>query len=78
MSNNKLVDITIHIDEDLSVERRETINAALRATGSVTDVYTDHKTPHLFVVKYDPQQGNSGQLLNVVAKHDVHAELIGL
>lgn len=78
MSNPDLVDVMIHVDEDLNAEGRETNSAALRATGSVASVHVNQKTPHLFIVQYNPQQDNANHLLNVVENQNVHAELIGL
>ena len=42
-----LVDVTVHIDEDLSPETRITVEDSLRALDGVVSVHGSSKTPHL-------------------------------
>jgi len=74
----KLVDITLHIDENLSIEQRETIEESLRALDGVVSVHNSDKTPHLTIVQYNPEQMDSQRILKRVTDQGVHAELIGL
>lgn len=43
----KLVDITLHIDKNLSTEQRETIEESLRALDGVVSVHNSEKTAYL-------------------------------
>ena len=47
-----LVDVTLHIDENLSAEQRETIEESLRALDGVVSVHNSDKTAHLTIVEY--------------------------
>lgn len=76
--NINLVDITLHIDENLSTEQRETIEESLRALDGVVSIHNSEKTPHLTIVQYNPDTINSRGILNRVTDQGAHAELIGL
>jgi hypothetical protein len=74
----KMVDVTIHIDENTTHEQREGIrDQVLNKSGVEAATYHDDK-PHLLVVEYNPDDVNSTDLLQVVQNSGVHAELIGL
>lgn len=74
----KLVDITLHIDENLSAEQRETIEESLRALDGVVSVHNSEKTPHLSIVQYNPDEMDHLRILKRVTDQGAHAELIGL
>lgn len=74
----KLVDVTLHIDEDLSSEQRETIEESLRALDGVVGVRNGDRTPHLTMVEYNPEQIDSSKILKRVTDQGTHAELVGL
>lgn len=76
--NIKLVDVTLHIDEDLNAEQRETINESLRALDGVVSVHNPEKTPHLTIVEYDPDENSSKKILQRVKDQGAHAEIVGL
>jgi len=73
-----LVDITVHIDENLSPEQRITVEDSLRALDGVVSVHNSSKTPHLTVVEYNPEEMNSRRILKRITDQGAHAELIGL
>ena len=73
-----LVDITLHIDENLSAEQRGTIEESLRALDGVVSVSNSDKTPHLAIVEYNPDKMDSQKILKRVTDQGVHAELIGM
>jgi hypothetical protein len=78
MKDIDLVDVTIHIDENLEESQRQGLVEAVRQQEGVVSVgYHDDK-PHLMIVEYNPEQVNSQQLLGLVKGQGVHAELIGL
>jgi len=73
-----LVDLTVHIDENLSPEVRITIDDSIRALDGVVSVHGSSKTPHLTVVQYNPDKMDSQRILKRITDQGVHAELIGL
>ena len=73
-----LVDITLHIDEDLSPEQRGTVEESLRAIDGVISVHNADKTPHLTIVQYNPDKTDSQAILKRVTDQGAHAELIGM
>ena len=78
MSDIKLVDVTIHIDSDISDEIRGQVEAALRGLDDVVSVHMPEDKRHLVVVEYNPDKINSGVVLAAVREMAGHAELIGL
>ena len=76
--NISLVDITLHIDENLSVEQRGSIEESLRALDGVVSVSNSDKAPHLAIVEYNPDKMDSQKILKRVTDQGVHAELIGM
>ena len=73
-----LVDVTLHIDENLSAEQRETIEESLRALDGVVSVHNSEKTAHLTIVEYNPAVMESQKILKRVTDQGVHAKLVGL
>jgi selenocysteine lyase/cysteine desulfurase len=73
-----LVDLTVHIDENLSPEQRETLEESLRALDGVVSVHNPDKTPHLTIVAYNPDNTDSQKILKRITDQGAHAELIGL
>ena len=76
--NINLVDITLHIDENLSPEQRGTIEDTLRALDGVVSVHNSDSTPHLTIVQYNPDEMDSQRILKRITDQGVHAELIGM
>lgn len=74
----KMVDVTIHLDEDTSHANREDLRDALLAMGGVMAVDVHDEKPHLMMVEYDPDTISSEKLLGKVKDRGLHAELIGL
>ena len=73
-----LVDLTVHIDENLSPEQRITIEDSLRALDGIVSVHGSSKTPHLTIVQYNPEEIDSQKILKRITNQGAHAELIGL
>jgi hypothetical protein len=78
MSDIKLVDVTIHIDEKTDENTRKKIDAALRALHGVVSVHMPMDKPHLLVVEYNPEVTTSTHMLTMVRELAGHAEMIGL
>jgi len=73
-----LVDITVHIDENLSPEQRITIQDSIRALDGIVSVHNSSKTPHLTVVEYNPEEMDSQRILKRITDQGTHAEIIGM
>jgi hypothetical protein len=73
-----LSDVLIHIDEELSAERRQAVEDRLRDLDGVVSVKIPDDRPHLTLVEYLQEKIDSQRLLRVVIGEGVHAELIGL
>ncbi|MEJ2397397.1 MAG: hypothetical protein P8Z67_03880 [Gammaproteobacteria bacterium] len=52
--------------------------AELRDQEGVVSVHESDKTPHLFILTYDPAQARSQDLLRTVNREALHAELEGM
>jgi hypothetical protein len=73
-----MVDVTIHIDESLDHDKRESLVERLRAHEGVISVGHRDEKPHLLVIEYNPDQTSSKVLLERVKSDGIHAELVGL
>lgn len=76
--NSNMADVTIHIDENVDHDARESIQDRLREMNGVIAASSHDERPHLLVVEYDPERVKSRQLLDTVTASGVHAQLIGL
>jgi cell division protein FtsX len=74
----QLADVTLHIDESLSSEQRETIEESIRALDGIVSVHNPDKAPHLTLVEYNPDELKAADILERVTNQGVHAKLIGL
>ncbi|MDZ7750711.1 MAG: ATP-binding protein [Gammaproteobacteria bacterium] len=77
MSDN-MVDVTVHIDENVSAEVRAALTDKLLGLSGVMAAVSHDEKPHLMVVEYDPERIKSSEILGTVKNSGVHAELIGL
>jgi len=71
-------DVVIHIDEDLSDNEIHELETDLAVMDGVYSACVHERARHLMLVDFDPEDVGAGVLLNQVASHGVHAELIGL
>ena len=75
--SDHIVNIVVHIDENLSDDQIQTMQKDISYAGGVYSACVHERTPHLMVVDYDPMETQSIALLHNVRNHGVHAELIG-
>lgn len=78
MSDVELIDVTVHVDENMDDGTRNKLEADLRSQDGVISVHSSEQTPHLIIVTYDPGHTGSRDILNIVMSQDLHAELIGM
>ena len=75
--DTKLAEVTLHIDEDTSHDKRENFRDVLLAMdGVIAAAYHDEKS-HLMLIEYNPDVIQSIEFVNTAKKHGFHAELIG-
>lgn len=78
MKNVAMVDVTLHIDENMDEGKREQLRDVILGREGVMAAIIQPKTPHLLIVEYDPERVTSAQLLGDATGTGLHAELIGL
>ena len=76
--DTKMVDITLHIDENTTHDKRESLRESLLNLNGVMTADSLDRKPHFIVVGYDPDAINSSELLAATNRNGLHAELIGL
>ena len=74
----RLVDILIHINEQLEDKQRDSLENNLRRLDGVIAPRFNKETPHLLFVSYDSHQTTSQKLLKQVKSNHYHAQLIGM
>ena len=76
--SEKMTDVTMHIDEETSSQKREELRNHLLQRDGVMAADCRDETPHLMVIKYNPDVVHSIELLDVARSSGLHAELFGL
>ena len=76
--DTKMADITLHIDENTTHDKREAFRDSLLNLSGVMTADSLDKKPHFMVVGYDPNVINSSDFLADATRNGLHAELIGL
>jgi hypothetical protein len=70
-----IVDMTVHVDEELSPEQMQELEDAVRADACVISACNAHDNPHVLVVTFNPACTNRGNVLGRVQAQGVHAQL---
>lgn len=78
MTDIKLADVTIHIDNETDTDTRTKIDNALRSLNGVVSVHMPEDELHLLTVEYNPDVTTSAHMLTTVRELAGHAEMIGL
>ena len=74
----KMVDVTLHLDEDISHEDREEFRDTLLHMNGVMAAASPDEKPHLVTIEYDPDAVNSSEFIKTAQGRSLHAELIGM
>ncbi len=74
----KMVDVTLHLDEDVSHEDREEFRDSLLDLNGVMAVASPDEKPHLVTIEYNPDEINSSEFIKAAQGRSFHAELIGM
>lgn len=75
---SRIVDVTLHVDEELGADRLQDVADTLRARDGVTGTRFGEERPHLMVVSYDADRLEATELLDALRARGLHGELIGL
>jgi len=73
-----VVDVLIHINEDLDNKQRVQLEQTMRDLDGVIAPRFNSDHPHLMLVAFNPQQVHSRNLLQQVNSVGYHAQLIGV
>lgn len=69
--------VVMHIDEIMTESEIHALEYKLAQEQGVRSAHVSERAQHLLVVKYDPQQASSGNLLGSIKTNGYHAQLIG-
>ena len=78
MSDIKVVDVTLHIDDNLDAKIREAVEKQLRTQNGVVSVHMPEDKPHLVEVSYNPDDVSSEKIEHSIRELAGKVELIGL
>lgn len=78
MTDIKVVDVTLHIDNNLSTTVREAVEKELRSINGVVSVHMPADKAHLVEVAYNPDNVQSEHIAHSIRELAGHVELIGL
>jgi len=73
----KTVDVTLHIDEELSHGNLENFRDGLLKENGVYAASFHDEQPHLMIIVYDPDVIPSTTFVKMAKEHNIHAELVG-
>ena len=76
--SDKMVDVTLHLDETISHGDRESFRDSLLSRKGVLAAACHDEKPHLITIEYDPETINSSEFVKAAQDRGLHAELIGL
>lgn len=75
---DKIVDITLHIDEETTPEDRNGFCDTLLDMPGVMSATCRDKHHHLMVIEYDPDMINPKEFVVAAEHRGYHSELIGM
>ena len=78
MSDINVVDVTLHIDNDLDATIRAAVDKELRGINGVISVVMPDDKPHLVEVAYNPDNVKAEHIQHSIRELAGHVELIGL
>jgi len=77
MTDIDIVDIVLHIDNDLDAKVREAIEKELRSINGVISVHMPEDRPHLVELAYNPSVVKSEHILRSIHELAGHVEMVG-
>lgn len=77
VEGNNVTEVVVHIKELLGDERRDELIRSLKEQAGIYSADFCPLRYHLMLVDYDRERLTSGDVLSLVNKESVHAQLIG-
>ncbi|MES9899081.1 MAG: hypothetical protein ABW148_08670 [Sedimenticola sp.] len=74
---NQVADVTLHIDQEISADEMEKLLGAFNQREGVIKIQTNPEKKHLMVIKYNPKEISSKDLVTIPRYLGLRAELIG-
>lgn len=74
----KMVDVTLHINEEIDARKREALRDSLLRTRGVLAADYQAARPHLVIIEYDPDVIESSEFVHIARQSGLHAQLIGM
>jgi len=74
----KIVDVLVHIDEELDQHSRQELDRLVRGVHGVFSVRIPEDRHHLMLVAYNPDWTSSQTILMAVSQRGLHGELVGM
>lgn len=71
----EVVDVTLHIREDLNTEGLQEVQHALREIEGVVSTHISGRNPHLLMVAMNPRRTNAAALVNRLLQRGLHGEV---
>lgn len=71
-----MVDVTVHIREDMTAEQLQSLQHAVRELDGVISTHVADHNPHLLVVEMNPRRVQTDAVLNQLLQRGVHAKLL--
>jgi hypothetical protein len=75
---NKIVDVTLHIDEQTTKEERNRLCDTLLSMPGVASASCRDKHHHLMVIEYDPDAINPKEFVAAAEHRGYHSELVAM
>lgn len=69
--------VVVHVDEELTDQQIHEMERELAGVPGIVSACVHVRTPHLFVIDYDPRSIHTGQLLQEVKNRHLNAQLVG-
>lgn len=73
-----LVDITVHINENIDPHDRQSIQEEIRQIDGVMVASSSDAKPHLLMFGYDPKRISGQEIVNAILNKGMHAQMITL
>jgi len=71
-----MVDVTVHIREDMNAEQLQDLQHAVRELDGVISTHVADHNPHLLMVEMNPRRVQTDAVLNRLLQRGVHAKLL--
>lgn len=78
MMADAIADVMIHLDESLDRDALDRLEAAVKENDCVTSADVPAGREHMMLITYNSECVSAQDILNLVTREGVHAELVGM